>query len=343
MIWNKGLTKETDERVAKYAKTCSENYRKTHVHIPILEKRICPKCGKEFEIDLKKSNRKFCSRTCANGHKVSDETKQKISKGLNEYNKSSHNFVGVGELVNYVNNIEKLPKYHQNQLRKHFCIICGSIKGECPRPDVCKSHQLFKTLIKFGFNLDVKGTLKIIDEFDKVKHVIEEIYNTHPSDKELCENWGYTSGLSNFHKILKSLGIQTRNQSTSQYESLLLGKSKILSSPTPNYKQEWYITWENKKVFLRSSYEYDYAKYLDEQKISYDVERLKIEYFDTQQNKWRISIPDFYLPDTNEIIEIKSNWTLDIQNMKDKFLEYIRLGYNPKLILEHEEVDLYKL
>jgi len=29
--------------------------------------------------------------------------------------------------------------------------------------------------------------------------------------------------------------------------------------------------------------------------------------------------------------------------MKDKFNEYIKLGYNVKLILEHKETDLYKL
>ena len=42
-------------------------------------KSICPKCGIEFENN---TNRKFCSRKCANGHIVSQETKNKMSKAL---------------------------------------------------------------------------------------------------------------------------------------------------------------------------------------------------------------------------------------------------------------------
>ena len=73
------------------------------------------------------------------------------------------------------------------------------------------------------------------------------------------------------------------------------------------------------------------------------IEQTKIEYFDTLLNKTRIAIPDFYLPDTNEIVEIKSDFTLDIQEMLDKFGAYKNLGYIPKLILEHKEVSIYNI
>ena len=98
-----------------------------------------------------------------------------------------------------------------------------------------------------------------------------------------------------------------------------------------------------KEVFLRSSYEIDYANYLDENKVEYEVESLRIKYYDTQKKEYRCAIPDFYIKSKNEIIEIKSTWTLNVQNMKDKFAEYIRLGYNPKLILEHKETDIFQL
>ena len=91
---------------------------------------------------------------------------------------------------------------------------------------------------------------------------------------------------------------------------------------------------------LRSSYESDFANILDESKTPYEVEKLRIPYFDTQQNKQRIAIPDFYLPDTNTIVEVKSTWTLDKQNMIDKRVAYLKSGYNFKLWLEHEYVDL---
>ena len=79
---------------------------------------------------------------------------------------------------------------------------------------------------------------------------------------------------------------------------------------------------------------------MDDQKIKYEVEKLRIVYWDSQLKKQRIAIPDFYLPDKNEIIEIKSTWTYDEQNMKDKFKAYKEHGYNYKLILNHKVSNL---
>ena len=84
-------------------------------------------------------------------------------------------------------------------------------------------------------------------------------------------------------------------------------------------------------------------KNLDNKKISYKVEEIRLEYFDTLLNKKRVAVPDFFLPDTNELVEIKSDFTLDIQEMLDKFKVYKESGYIPRLILEHEEIDLYNI
>ena len=54
----------------------------------------------------------------------------------------------------------------------------------------------------------------------------------------------------------------------------------------------------------------------------------------------RVAIPDFYIPNTNTIVEIKSTYTLDVQNMKDKVKKYKELGYDFKLILNHQEVNI---
>ena len=78
----------------------------------MLEKRICPKCGKEFEIDTSKSNRKFCSRSCANGHKHSKETKEKISNSINKK-------IQNGDKVGFINN----PKFNIGKL--HICKFCN--------------------------------------------------------------------------------------------------------------------------------------------------------------------------------------------------------------------------
>ena len=50
-----------------------------------------------------------------------------------------------------------------------------------------------------------------------------------------------------------------------------------------------------------------------------------------------------HLQETNTLVEIKAPYTLDVQNMKDKFKAYKELGYNTKLILNNTETDLYSL
>ena len=91
---------------------------------------------------------------------------------------------------------------------------------------------------------------------------------------------------------------------------------------------------------MHSSYELDYAKELDEHQIDYEVEYLRIKYWDSQKQEYRCAIPDFYLIGDNTIVEIKSSWTLDKQNMKDKMKAYKELGYNFKLICDHQEIEI---
>ena len=99
-------------------------------------------------------------------------------------------------------------------------------------------------------------------------------------------------------------------------------------------------TWDNRMVYLRSSYELEYAQHLDQLKIQYDVEKIRIPYFDSKLNKYRYSVPDFYLPKSNTIVEVKSEFTYDKENMVNKIQKYIELGYNMILVLDHEEYDI---
>jgi hypothetical protein len=67
---------------------------------------------------------------------------------------------------------------------------------------------------------------------------------------------------------------------------------------------------------------------------------LRIKYFDTQKNDYRYAVPDFYLVETNTIVEIKSAFTLDVVNMRDRKKEFEKRGYNFKLIFEFKEMTL---
>lgn len=138
-------------------------------------------------------------------------------------------------------------------------------------------------------------------------------------------------------KIFKANSIAFRDSIESQKVALEEGR-KSIQVDSIHFKAGHHTSWEGLEIFYRSSYELEFAQQLDEQKISYRVESLRIRYFDSQQQKERVAVPDFYLPETNEIVEIKSSWTYDEQLMKDKFKAYREAGYSPKLILDKKEI-----
>lgn len=259
---------------------------------------------------------------------------------INEIYKNKNKRIKISEKGNI-----DFVKREYNKIIK-TCKFCGAEKGHCKDLFACSKHQLIKSLVKFGFDITAVGTERYVDEFYRIRTLLEKEYRENRiTDEELKEKYGYTSGGANFHKILHSLDIKTYDHSDASRISFKIGRLGSSSNFPENTKfvQGKHITWNNKEVYLRSSFEFDYAKILDEQEINYEVEFLRIEYFDSQKNQNRIAVPDFYLPDTNEIIEIKSTATLDLQNMKDKFDEYKKLRYKPKLVLNHVEVDIDKV
>jgi len=89
-------------------------------------KLVCEKCGKEFSVFLTESQysslkkrgklKRFCSRTCANSHIVTNETKEKISNGVRKFMREN----------------DKSPVYNKNihytkTGRKSHCVckVCG--------------------------------------------------------------------------------------------------------------------------------------------------------------------------------------------------------------------------
>lgn len=299
---------------------------------------VCKNCTKNF---IKKyseeSNGEFCSKFCAHSY-VSKQTNKltKIIKCVN-CGKNIEVSIRSSAKLTKCNDCKKQRKkytYKNGKLIKKVCKICG--QETCQREDICKKYRIFKNLIKyFGLDQSKIGTLEIYKEFDRIKNMLEEdYYDNMMSTLDMAEKYGHNH-FGNFNKILDSIGIKKRNLSVALQNAIFKGKLQVKSDPI--YKQGWYETWNRKKVFYRSSYELDYCKELDEMKIDYEVEKLRILYWDSQLQKQRVAIPDFYLTVTNEIVEIKSDWTYDEQNMKDKFMAYKEHGYKVKLILEHKE------
>lgn len=297
-----------------------------------LKNKICLHCGREFK--PKKESQKFCSQSCsvsynnAKRDKENKDYKAKISESLKKYYK-----VHPKEAKNGFRWIDG----KKTRIEPKRCPICGSI--DCERRGICKHmKKFFENLVCFGFDVNCLGTNKVFEEYERVKRLLEdEYFNNHLSPSDLKEKYHYPKTFENITQLLKTMGFKTRNLSTCQTNAILVGKHVLPTSEHElkmGFKQGWHTTWEGKKIFYRSGAELKYAELLDEEKVSYDVESLRIEYYDTEKAHNRVAIPDFILTNTNEIVEVKSRITFRKQNMLDKFKRYKELGYKPKMLYE---------
>ena len=306
-----------------------------------INKHYCLNCGKEIDIilDPNKKNRKFCSRSCATSYTNrlrgprSQEVRQKISNTLKTKN------VKTNKIEKYYYKYGK----HRSSREDKFCYICGQKK--CDNLEVCK-HMLswFDNLIPFGFNIKTIKTVDVYKEYYKVKDLLEkEYFDNQLSIGEIKRKYNYPYSTERLVKVFKSMSINLRSLSDATQNAIKNERLNIPTNSFSHYKCGWHTTWDNRQVFLRSSYELDYAQELDQQQIYYEVEYFRISYWDNNNKKFRIAIPDFYLPDSQMIVEIKSIYTLQIDNMVDKIKAYKELGFNVKLICEHKEIDIKKL
>ena len=216
------------------------------------------------------------------------------------------------------------------------CKYCGEKHQKSVVCDDCRPHtkkiDFFKKLNKFENGVK----LNILNE-NTILFLQDLYYNKKYSRLQISEE--YNIDKKSLYTFFIKNDFNLRNLSESISNAVFQGRLKYLDIKN-QYKSVWHTTWNGNLVYCRSSYELDYCKFLDKNKIEYFMENKKIKYWDSILKKERIAIPDFYLPKTNEIIEIKSYWTFDEQNMKDKFLAYKENGYNVKLILEH---DVYEI
>ena len=309
----------------------------------LLEDKKCENCGVEH--DGSYATGRFCSSVCARGFSTKNKRAEINKKTANTLKNKPIREMVCKKCGNTAYTKSPSPNIYCNECRqklnastRKYCNRCGAIKGECKHLKLCrKNKDLFDGLEKyFGFDKTSFGSERYYEEIFRIKAMIEEDYfNNELSIPDLALKYKHPN-YGNFSQLLTSLNIVCR----SSKEGFLLkffGNKKIPTSY--KYKHGFHTTWDNKQVFYRSSYELDYAKQLDEQKIKYEVETLRVWYFDTQRCIDRIAVPDFYIPETNTIIEIKSAWTYNKQNMNDKINAYRKHGYNFKLILDHKEIE----
>ena len=197
-----------------------------------------------------------------------------------------------------------------------------------------KKSQMFSrrssNLIKLGFDFD--GDLQ--EEYLKIQNLLMTRYHIQNGSMiTIMKEFGIPSSRT-MDILFREFEIEARDLSN----ATLLSISENRSSPLDNVQSFVHIrhkTWDGKNFLLRSSLEQAFASKLDHDKIVYEVECMRVKYFDECQKKFRIAIPDFYLPRTNEIVEVKSDYWLDEENMKCKAKGYRELGFSFSLFLNN--------
>jgi len=287
---------------------------------------ICENCGKEVLLNY--GSNRFCSKECARGFSTK-------AKRLEINKKIANKLKGVRLLSRFPLPIKELNVIREkNIIVARKCVSCGEeIKKTCTYCNKCFKFWRYKPMFE---KLNIYEP-NILIANDKAVNLLKEEYFINKLSLPLIRD-KYGIQFNTIHFFFKKNEISLRNLAESSEIAFINNRIKVCSNP--KYKHGWHTTWNNKQVYLRSSYEFDYAKELDDHKLDYEVETKRIQYFDTERNKNRVAIPDFYLIDLNMIVEIKCSYTLNLQNMKDKFLKYKELGYKTKLILDFKELEI---
>ena len=290
---------------------------------------ICENCGKEHNGTY--GSGRFCSTECAHAYSSSkiNKTATKIIKCIQ---------CGKEYETNIYRNITKFKCNNctrKGKNCKYFDINCDDCFFK--KNNICKSKnsitQKFNTLNKY-LDFIVSDYDTTVKEYLYLKEKLQNLINDGYSGIDIYKI--LFGGKKKGNTVLDTLQIKCKSLSEAVSNAYIQGKLK-----TEFFEKHYkHLSWNNKEFVFRSSYELDYAKELDELQINYDYESFIVHYFDSVKDTWRYAIPDFYLPDTNTIIEIKSSFTYNEQNMKDKVKYYKLNGYDFKLILNHKEIEI---
>ena len=188
-------------------------------------------------------------------------------------------------------------------------------------------------LTRLGFDFDQDPCT----EFKKVQSMLYTEYHIHGESMLTIMKRFSIPSTRTMDILFRLFDIQSRSFSESQRLALELSRA---TPPTNiSYQHIYHTTWYGDVVYLRSSYEQEYALALDQSKTKYLVEHMRIKYYDRDKKTYRIAVPDFYLPDSNTIVEVKSSYWLTEQEMKDKSDAYKALGFKFALYLDHKLIE----
>ena len=283
----------------------------------------CKYCGKEID-----DKHLFCNRSCA----AKFNGKNRVRKPWTEKQRQE-----------FSDRQCKRNGHLPFRERTRTCECCGQEFHAVGRRSFCP-----KCLQKYPGLWGKIKTLKAIGVWEQsrsledseleAKKILSRLYfEEKESLLSLSKRFGICKDTVKYY-----VGEKLRNSGEATKLAFETGRKNLTDSDTPNYcfKQGTHTSWEGHKFHFRSSWEEQYMQELDKKKVPYLYEAFRIRYFDTQKSEERVAVPDFFLPDTNTIVELKSSYTYDEQNMKDRFKAYQERGYKTILLLDWQEQSL---
>lgn len=224
-------------------------------------------------------------------------------------------------------------------------------------PKICAKNHSKERNKKCSETLKEKGRLKLLpqqieneDLKNKRKknvsialHKLLDI-GKHPKQLESFEK--RRERLNKMANTLKLLGergeLPIQNMTLEQKKEFGRKISKKLIEGIKSRRIKLSKSWKKvpyKNLILRSNWERIVAEFLDKNNFLWEYESKIILYFDRDRKIYANTIPDFYIPSINTIIEVKSNAEFKSNKTEDKIIGIRRRGFRA-LLVGRKEIDL---
>jgi len=317
--------------------------------------KFCLRCNIKISFENRKG--KFCSKSCSASYNnktrtcirytlseeglenIREARKKSIEKGLipfKEWNKSRK---GKPKEVSSLKQ-NNFKKKREKKISTCFCKSCDkeTTKTKSLFCVDCRKYSSNKKLfLKLGIN-----TTNLQEANSKAVEILYQKYFIEKKSSLMIRD-EYKIMLNTLYNFFKKNDLQLRTLSEGIITSMEENRLKHFTFCSKKYKNGYHITWEGKKVWYKSSYELCLMKKLDLIKEKYDVEKIKIKYINTE-NKEKIYITDFYLPEKNLILETKGEYfyKLDKENIELKKEAVLKKGYY-YMILFKKDIEVFNL
>ncbi len=197
-------------------------------------------------------------------------------------------------------------------------------KNPMQNPEICAKNHSLQRAKKISEKLRRRGNLGILPQQVESKELKEKRrMNVSQSMRKLWEQGLHPRQKETYEQKIK------RMQNVSKGISEKIRRGEV----SPSYGKV--KPGEYQGILFRSQWEIKTAEFLDKYGFSWEYEAVRIEYFDSTRQRNANTVPDFYLPGTGVILEVKGRW-LESQQTKDKLAGIRASGFATVLIGEKE-------